>query len=65
MAEETRKSVLLSGLGKLLKILWIILKSFGRAVTLDFYENLKKYYGKVFKKSQPQEKPEDKPPLPP
>lgn len=58
---EGIKSSLLRGLAKLLKIVWIVLKSLGKAMTLDFYGNLRKYWGKIFGK--PKQSSEDKPPL--
>jgi len=43
-----------AGLVKLLKIIWIVLKSFFEAITWDFYDNIRKYWKKDLK---PQEKP--------
>lgn len=73
-------NVFKSGLVKLAKIIWIIIKSFFEAITWDFYNNIKKYWkkylkGKIVKanpeeKEAPKEKPEAKeehkehPPLP-
>ncbi len=50
------------GLIRLLKIIWIVVKSFFEAITWDFYDNIKKYWKKTFKKTATQEpvKPEPK-----
>lgn len=56
--KESQKKVLKAiktGLVKLLKIIWIVLKSFFEAITWDFYDNVKKYWKKSFVKVQ--EKP--------
>jgi len=60
--------ILRDGFVKLLKIVWIIIKSFFEAITWDFYDNIKKYWKKTFKKAaQEPAKPapkEEKQPLP-
>lgn len=43
--------ILQTGLIKLLKITWIVLKSFGEAITWDFFNNVRKYWKKTFKKA--------------
>ncbi|MBU4502695.1 MAG: hypothetical protein KKA79_08915 [Nanoarchaeota archaeon] len=63
-----------SGLIKLAKIIWIIIKSFFEAITWDFYNNIKKYWKKYLKgkqivakeepKPEPKEEPKEHPPLP-
>ncbi|MDP2907913.1 MAG: hypothetical protein Q8O03_08295 [Nanoarchaeota archaeon] len=58
--KESQKQILnnvKAGLIKLLKIIWIVLKSFFEAITWDFYDNVKKYWKKDIKV---QEKPAEK-----
>lgn len=57
MKESHKKTlgILKEGLVKLLKIIWIVLKSFFEAITWDFYDNIRKYWKKTFKKSIIQE----------
>ena len=54
--------ILKSGLIKIAKIIWIVIKSFFEAITWDFYDNVKKYWKKAFKKFIPIQKvqPEQK-----
>jgi len=62
--KENQKQILnavKSGLIKLLNIVWIVLKSFLKAITLDFINNIKTYYKKYTSKSvKAQEKPAEK-----
>ena len=53
MKESHRRTlgILGSGLIKIAKIIFIIIKSFFEAITLDFYHNLKKYWKKDLKQS--------------
>ena len=58
-----------SGLVKLAKIIWIIIKSFFEAITWDFYNNIKKYWKKDLTdkpvvKAKEETKPKDHHPLP-
>lgn len=55
MKESHRKALgnLQAGFVKLLKIIWIVLKSFFEAITWDFYDNIRKYWKKTFKKIPP------------
>jgi len=57
MKESHKKTLgnLQAGLVKLLKIIWIILKSFFEAITWDFINNIKKYWKKTFKKHPKEE----------
>lgn len=55
-------NIVKAGLVKLLKLIWIVLKSFFEAITWDFYENVKKYWKKDAKA---QEKPAEKAEEPP
>lgn len=70
MKESHKKTlgIMNSGLVKLLKIIWIILKSFAEAITWDFYNNIKKYWKKYLKKSktetQTKKSAETKTPIP-
>lgn len=62
--KESQKKVLdvvKAGLVKLLNIVWIVLKSFLKAITLDFINNIKTYYKKYISKSaKVHEKPAEK-----
>ncbi len=68
MKESQKKlvGIVRSGLLKLLNIVWIVLKSFLKAITVDFYHNIKTYYKKYISKSvKVQEKPAEKSEEPP
>lgn len=62
--KESQKQILnnvKAGLIKLLKVIWIILKSFFESITLSFVGNLKQNWKKTFKEeAKPQEKPAEK-----
>lgn len=66
--KESQKRALANmkhGFIMLLKIIWIVLKSFGEAITWDFYHNVRKYWKKTFKEaSKPAAKSAQQTPLP-
>jgi len=53
-----------AGFVKLVKIIWIGIKSFFEAITIDLYDNIKKYWAKDLKKNPEIKKPVEKEPLP-
>ena len=68
MKESQKKliGIVRSGLLKLLNVVWIVLKSFLKAITIDFIDNIKTYYKKYISKSvKVQEKPAEKAEEPP
>ncbi len=68
MKESQKKllGIVKLGLVKLLNIVWIIVKSFFKAITLDFFNNIKTYWKKYISKSvKVQEKPAEKAEEPP
>ena len=68
MKESQKKllGIVKLGLVKLLNIVWIIVKSFFKAITLDFFNNIKTYWKKYISKSvKVQEKPAEKSEEPP
>lgn len=63
MKESQKKflNIVKAGLMRLLKIALIVLKSFFKAITVDFYNNIKTYWKMSVKTNIKAEKPAEKP----